>query len=69
MAVEAIRHGQKAIEQQEKFIRDNAEATALIEKETNEFTAYALNIEQMAKAVSDIAEQTNLLALNAAIDR
>ncbi|MCL6587717.1 MAG: methyl-accepting chemotaxis protein [Anoxybacillus sp.] len=68
MAVEAIRNGQTAIEQQEKFIRHNAEATALIEKETNEFTAYALNIEQMAKAVSDIAEQTNLLALNAAIE-
>jgi len=68
MAVEAIRNGQMAIEQQGKCIRDNAEATALIEKATNEFTRYAANIEQMAKAVADIAEQTNLLALNAAIE-
>jgi methyl-accepting chemotaxis protein len=68
VAVEAIRNGQKAMEQQLQFIRNNAEATLSIEQATNEFTGYAANIEQMAKAVSDIAEQTNLLALNAAIE-
>jgi methyl-accepting chemotaxis protein len=67
-AVEAIQHGQKAMEQQMHFICESNEATLLIEKATNEFTSYAVNIEQMAKAVSDIAEQTNLLALNAAIE-
>ncbi|WP_233414561.1 methyl-accepting chemotaxis protein [Thermaerobacillus caldiproteolyticus] len=67
-AVEAIQNGQKAMEQQMQFVRDNSEATLSIEQATNEFTSYAANIEQMAKAVSDIAEQTNLLALNAAIE-
>lgn len=66
--VEAIQHGQKAMEQQMHFIRESNEATLLIEQATNEFTSYAANIEQMAKAVSEIAEQTNLLALNAAIE-
>jgi methyl-accepting chemotaxis protein len=68
VAVEAIRNGQKAMEQQLQFIRDNAEATSSIEQATNEFTGYAAKIENMAKAVADIAEQTNLLALNAAIE-
>jgi methyl-accepting chemotaxis protein len=67
-AVEAIQHGQKAMEQQMHFIRESNEATLSIEQATNEFTSYAANIEQMAKVVSDIAEQTNLLALNAAIE-
>ncbi|WP_228485604.1 methyl-accepting chemotaxis protein [Thermaerobacillus caldiproteolyticus] len=67
-AVAAIQNGQKAMEQQMQFVRDNSEATLSIEQATNEFTSYAANIEQMAKAVSDIAEQTNLLALNAAIE-
>jgi methyl-accepting chemotaxis protein len=68
VAVEAIRTGQKAIGEQMKLIRDNAEATALIERETQEFISHAADIEQMAKAVSEMAEQTNLLALNAAIE-
>jgi methyl-accepting chemotaxis protein len=67
-AVKAIQHGQKAIEQQVRFIRESNEATLSIEQATNEFMSYAANIEQMAKAVSDMAEQTNLLALNAAIE-
>ncbi|WP_027408964.1 methyl-accepting chemotaxis protein [Anoxybacteroides tepidamans] len=68
VAVEAIRDGQAAIQQQMELIRNNAEATSLIERETKEFIEHATDIEQMAKAVSEIAEQTNLLALNAAIE-
>jgi methyl-accepting chemotaxis protein len=67
-AVEAIQHGQQAIERQLHAIRESNAAMLSIEEATNKFASYAANIEQMAKAVSHIAEQTNLLALNAAIE-
>jgi methyl-accepting chemotaxis protein len=67
-AVEAIQHGQQAMEKQLHAIRESNAAMLSIEEATNKFMSYAANIEQMAKAVSDIAKQTNLLALNAAIE-
>nr|WP_199880511.1 methyl-accepting chemotaxis protein [Bacillus massiliglaciei] len=65
---EAIKEGRNAINRQKQFITESKEANGAIEKATNEFSGYALEIENMAKTVSEIANQTNLLALNAAIE-
>ncbi|WP_117161867.1 methyl-accepting chemotaxis protein [Paraliobacillus sp. X-1268] len=67
-AMDAVRAGLEAINEQRELIEANAKTTENIQAATQSFIDSTKKIESMANTVSEIAKQTNLLALNAAIE-
>lgn len=67
-AMDAVKAGLKAINEQRELIKANTQTTENIKMATQSFIDSTKKIESMANTVSEIAKQTNLLALNAAIE-